>query len=721
MIYKTEVYMKRTTNWLVVVSILLVMLLSFSLVACGGNTTDTNTDTNTGTNTDTDTDTNTDNNPDTPGDDSTDEPETYKVIFRQNGFEDIVLDIERGSAPDLPAPQPETGYVVTWEVTEFSNLSSDSIVGVHRIPVQYGITYVVGEGVNNEENPSEINIETEIILKNPSRVGCEFNGWYEDEACTKKITTISKGKTAPVTVYAGWTPIEYTISYTLDGGNNNTQNLVKYTVDSNFTLLNPSKADHDFDGWYNAETDTRVETTEDFVGNVTLVAKWIFERFDITYVGVKPNEHENPADFDKTQTITFKDPSREGYTFGGWYKDANYTQKITGISAGTLENITVYAKMTAVKYTIQYVVASGVTANSGNINEYTVDTDFELLPPSFSDGFEFDGWFIQGTNQKVEVIVPGGDLKQNLVLEAKVGYKKYNITFNTDDGELPENTQDYFTVENTGSNALKLPTPTKNGYRFMGWYTDSEFNSAPLTSIDGAKKADVVLYARWNLAKYVITYDYGIAGTGVTNSNPTTFDMNNAVEFTKPAKEGYIFIGWYTDSSLNNVINTTEGLYSNLTVYAKWIIGSNIADQATITTTSTTWVCDNSTMKWLVDGDRHTAIGGDYNAGSYTLTFKYDNEHFVTSVVVVCNGSGIYASHNPQKEIEEVTTNSFDIILTAYDKDGNVVYNPTTKNPNGKEAVEFEINANVAKIEIKVYTSYNGSRYLWEVEVNAGA
>ena len=738
-----EDYMKRSIKWLAILSVLLVALMAFTLVACNKNsesddssntdtstnTNDTNTDssdtgdTNTGDTNTNDSNTNDTNDTNVPPEDTntdTTPKEIYKVTFRQgNGIPDVVMDIERGTCPELPEIQPEEGYYLEWEVTDFSNLSGDGLVCLNRTPIYYEVEYVVGEGENNDNNPESVTIADVVVLADPTRVGCEFAGWYADAACTQKITEISKGTNKKITIYAAWTPIEYTVSYDAAGGNNNANNPAVYNVDSEITLLPASKDNYDFVGWYIKDTDTKVETTEDIVGNVELEARWIIERFEITYGGVTADEHSNPADFDYTESFTFTPAERDGYTFGGWYLDASYTTPITGISANTKQDKTVYAKMTIITYNISYTLGTGMTNNSANITKYDVNTEFEFIAPTYKDGFEFAGWFIKGTDTKVEAIVPGGEMRQNLNLEARFEYEKFYITFNANGGTLPGGTQNYYTVENVGSNAYVLPTPVKPGYKFLGWYENPNFTTSPVTKVEGSQQKDIVLYANWIVESFKITYNYGITGT-VANTNPTSYSLNNVVEFTNLSKDGYIFLGWFTDSGFNNQITTTEGHSGALTLYAKWIQGSNIADQATITTTSGCWICDQEDMKWIVDGDRGTAIGGDYNSSNYILTFDYGaNEYYVKNVVVVCNGKGVIAS-NYNNAVTEMTTKSFDIILTAYDKNGNVVYQPTTMNPSGEETVEFEINAQVAKIEIKVFTQWDAGRNIWEVEINGG-
>ena len=68
---------------------------------------------------------------------------------------------------------------------------------------QYQITYNLNGGKNNKKNPKTYKITSKTIkLSNPSKKGYVFKGWYCDKKCTKKVTSIKKGSTGKVTLYA---------------------------------------------------------------------------------------------------------------------------------------------------------------------------------------------------------------------------------------------------------------------------------------------------------------------------------------------------------------------------------------------------------------------------------------------------------------------------------------------------------------------------------------
>lgn len=69
----------------------------------------------------------------------------------------------------------------------------------------YSITYKLNGGKNNKANPSKYTVTTKTItLKNPTRKGYNFKGWYSNKECTKKVTKIKKGSTGNVKLYAKW-------------------------------------------------------------------------------------------------------------------------------------------------------------------------------------------------------------------------------------------------------------------------------------------------------------------------------------------------------------------------------------------------------------------------------------------------------------------------------------------------------------------------------------
>lgn len=143
---------------------------------------------------------------------------------------------------------------------------------------QYQITYNLNGGKNNKKYPKTYKITSKTIkLSNPSKKGYVFKGWYCDKKCTKKVTSIKKGSTGKVTLYAKWAKEKYTITYKLNGGKNNKKNPKIYTITSKMIkLAAPTRKGYVFKGWYRDKKCTRKVTSikKGSTGKITLYAKW---------------------------------------------------------------------------------------------------------------------------------------------------------------------------------------------------------------------------------------------------------------------------------------------------------------------------------------------------------------------------------------------------------------------------------------------------------------
>lgn len=119
-----------------------------------------------------------------------------------------------------------------------------------------------------------------------------------------------------------------------------------------------------------------------------------------------------------------------------------------------------------------------------------------------------------------------------------------------------------FTAANPVSyvDTLKLPTPTRAGYKFDGWYTDAKFT----TKVTKLTRKNATLYAKWS-QPYKIKY---VLNKGKNNkANPAKY--GGTVTLKNPTRSGYTFLGWYTDKKFKKKV-TKLSMTKNRTVYAKW-------------------------------------------------------------------------------------------------------------------------------------------------------
>lgn len=103
------------------------------------------------------------------------------------------------------------------------------------------------------------------------------------------------------------------------------------------------------------------------VPTATPTAVPVATSYTIKYVLNKgTNSKSNPTTY-STKNITLKSPTRKGYTFGGWYTESSFKNKVTTIKASTKANVTLYAKWTKVTKPGKVTVKSVTNASSKKI------------------------------------------------------------------------------------------------------------------------------------------------------------------------------------------------------------------------------------------------------------------------------------------------------------------------------------------------------------------
>lgn len=144
--------------------------------------------------------------------------------------------------------------------------------------LSYTITYLNMDGIAHS-NPNSYSIMSDdILLSEPNeKPNYEFQGWFSDEAMTTLISVITKGSTGNLTLYAKWVPVQYTITYHLDGGIIDGDIVESYTIlTPTFNLPEVTKEGYAFMGWFNDE-EAGLEITNILTGttgNVTLYARF---------------------------------------------------------------------------------------------------------------------------------------------------------------------------------------------------------------------------------------------------------------------------------------------------------------------------------------------------------------------------------------------------------------------------------------------------------------
>ena len=223
--------------------------------------------------------------------------------------------------------------------------------------------------------------------------GYTFSGCFNGETQFTDETEIS----SDITLTAKWTPNTYTVTFDANGGEGEMESQTfSYGIAQELSENAFTKTNYTFIGWAtepDGETvysDKQSYTTG--TANITLYAQWTATQYSITYNNVEDAQNDNPADYNvESETITLKELSRTGYTFGGWFKDDSFATKVTEIATDSGGDVTLYAKWTANTYTVTFNANGG--AGSMGAQTFTYGTEQALLENAFSkDGYVFAGW-----------------------------------------------------------------------------------------------------------------------------------------------------------------------------------------------------------------------------------------------------------------------------------------------------------------------------------------
>lgn len=133
--------------------------------------------------------------------------------------------------------------------------------------------------------------------------------------------------------------------------------------------------------------------------------------------------------------------------------------------------------------------------------------------------------------------------------------KEYKINYNLGDGTSVES------LSYKVGQEIKLPTPTKKGYTFLGWYE----NDVLINTLDTNAKRDYTLVAKWEMSTYTINYD--LDGGELTIEPVKSFNIENVENIQLPTqtKKDYIFAGWYENGQ-----KVSELELKNYNLVAKW-------------------------------------------------------------------------------------------------------------------------------------------------------
>jgi len=236
---------------------------------------------------------------------------------------------------------------------------------------------------------------------------------------------------------------------------------------------------------YNSDKETGSVTDD----NKLIVAK-IYDRKEFTVTfdsngGVLNPEDQTAMAFKWGQNPTkLPIPKREGYRFMGWYLDIDENDPFDSMPQ---KNVTVYAKWEPL-YRISFYDGSSLVG----LLDYIEKEEVTAPDIPTKEGHTFAGWY-EDPEFTEELLFPFDMPARNVVVYVKWNVNQYSITFDTDEGNQIDDKVFDFGYDLSG---YELPTPVKEGYKFIGWFADADYTES--FELPETMPADnITLYAKW--------------------------------------------------------------------------------------------------------------------------------------------------------------------------------------------------------------------------------
>ena len=350
----------------------------------------------------------------------------------------------------------------------------------------------------------------------------------------------------------------------LNDGTNASANPASYTIETpTISLASPTRLHYDFGGWYGADdfSDSAITIIAiGSTGNRTFYAKWTLTNYYVIFNtnGGSGTMASQAIPYNTQANLTANAFTRTGYSFTGWNTQANglgtlYPNQALFTIGGA--DVNLYAQWQKNTYTLTF------NSNGGTGTTVTQNLQYATSTPLTANtytrtGYTFDGWNTQsnglGTSYADKANYSIG--AANATLYAKWTPWTISITFDEEGGTStsPETIyRDYNTAYGT------LPTTTRTGYTFAGWWTGDNGTGTQVISTTTVTATNWhTLYAKWtpntNTAYKVEHYQQDVSGSGYTLFETENKTGTTGTQVTATAKT-------YTNYTYNSAISTVSG------------------------------------------------------------------------------------------------------------------------------------------------------------------
>ncbi|WP_186375594.1 InlB B-repeat-containing protein [Paenibacillus xylanexedens] len=389
---------------------------------------------------------------------------------------------------------------------------------------------------------------TSIHIGDPIWQGHQFKGWSPVPQATMPAQDIE--------YTAKWDIEQYIVSFNSNGGAEEVPDqMLDYGAMAS-EPESPTRKDYTFGGWYSDSALTKpYNFAMPVVSPTTLYAKWM-SSYTISFDSNEGSMVPDQTVYGGEKATAPKSPTREGYVFAGWFSDTGLTKGYNFTTEIVKGNITLYAKWTIAQkneYTVRFYETSAALLQQQRVKEGGVAESFEPEP---REGYTFLYWRDKDTPSKAfDFTTP---ITRNHDLYTAWQTNKYEVIFMSDGTKVSSQSVNY-------KESAKVPSmPTREGYVFKGWYTDTTLTNA--YNFGSQVVSPITLYAKW-APMFTVSFD----SKGGSAVNTQTMEYNaKATAPASPTRTGYVFGGWYSNEDLTDVYNFASPVTTNVTLHAKW-------------------------------------------------------------------------------------------------------------------------------------------------------
>lgn len=431
----------------------------------------------------------------------------------------------------------------------------------HKI-IYYKVTIIV-DSQKTEYQVLELTSLSDQKIKNPTKDGYLFTGYYLDEKLTQNFD-VSQKINQDLVLYAGFKEekITYDLKLIIDG-KEEIRNVVKGTKISELSYS--PKEDYNFEGWYkDSNYSQKVEQNTEITSNMTLYGKYtLIPRYTVyLHILNDVKEIKNILINTSLQNIIYT-PDITDYIFEGWFYDED-CNKVISSQDQVIDNLHLYAKFKKVNYYIIRTSILGEITTYDHIKENTILSNI-IKNPVLND-YYFKGWYLDESFESACDLSLG--INSDVTLYAKCeAIVYYNVITN-----ILGTVKTYEKIVEGTSLAKIITNPSITDYIFDGWFTDENYQN-PIT-LQTNVYTHLTLYAKMTKINY---YDV----TSILKTIDVVYQTDVKTHIKEETKlsqilktltfDDYYFEGWFYDDSFTSPVDLESKLNANLTVYGKLV------------------------------------------------------------------------------------------------------------------------------------------------------